>query len=80
MANNGTLCQIIYLINSPYNGAIFMRQQRSQRTTPVAPSPQAAPARTVPSRLPETGYALIVDGRAKSEFKMKEAPKKRQES
>jgi len=49
-----------------------MRQQRRQRTTPITPSRQAAPPRTVPSRLPEMGYALIVDGRAKSEFKMKE--------
>ena len=48
-----------------------MRQQRRQRTTPVAPS-QAAPTRKVSSGLPETGYALIVDGRAKSEFKTKE--------
>jgi hypothetical protein len=53
-----------------------MRQQRSQRATPVAPSPQPAPARTVPSGLPEKGYALIVDGRAKSEFKMKESAEK----
>jgi hypothetical protein len=43
-----------------------MRQQRRQRTTSVAPSPQAAPTRKVSSGLPETGYALIVDGRAKS--------------
>lgn len=49
-----------------------MRQQRRQRTTSVAPSPQAAPTRKVSSGLPETGYALIVDGRAKSEFETKE--------
>jgi hypothetical protein len=53
-----------------------MRQQRRQSKTPVAPSPQAAPTRTLPSGLPETGYALIVDGRAKSEFKMKEGAEK----
>jgi len=45
-----------------------MRQQRRQRT----PLPQASPTRKVSSGLPETGYALIVDGRAKSEFKTKE--------
>ena len=49
-----------------------MRQQRRQRTTSVAPLPQASPTRKVSSGLPETGYALIVDGRAKSEFKTKE--------
>ena len=38
----------------------------------VAPLPQASPTRKVSSGLPETGYALIVDGRAKSEFKTKE--------
>src|SRR3974390_1910677 len=59
-------------LRSSHNGAIPMRQQRRQRTTPVAPSPQAAPTRKVSSGLPETGYALIVDGRAKSEFKTKE--------
>ena len=68
--------QIICLVNSPNNGAIFMRQQRRQSKTPVAPSPQAAPTRTLPSGLPETGYALIVDGRAKSEFKIKEGAEK----
>jgi hypothetical protein len=68
--------QIICLINSPNNGAISMRQQRRQSKTPVASSPQAAPTRTLPSGLPETGYALIVDGRAKSEFKMKEGAEK----
>jgi hypothetical protein len=50
--------------------------QRRQRATAVAPSPQPTPARTVPSGLPEAGYALIVDGRAKSEFKMKEVAEK----
>ena len=68
----GTLWQMICLLCSSYNGAIPMRQQRRQRTTPVASSPQAAPTRKVSSGLPETGYALIVDGRAKSEFKTKE--------
>jgi hypothetical protein len=42
-----------------------MRQQRTQR------SPVAAPATTIraPTELPTTGYALIVDGHAKREFK-----------
>lgn len=53
-----------------------MRRQRRQSKTPIAPPPQAAPTRTLPSGLPETGYALIVGGRAKSEFKMKEGAEK----
>ncbi|NOJ46034.1 hypothetical protein [Bradyrhizobium archetypum] len=42
-----------------------MRQQRTQR------SPVAAPATTTkaPTDLPTSGYALIVDGHAKREFK-----------
>jgi hypothetical protein len=42
-----------------------MRQQRTQR------SPVAARATTIkaPTELPTSGYALIVDGHAKREFK-----------
>jgi hypothetical protein len=42
-----------------------MRQQRAQR------SPVATPATTIraPTDLPTSGYALIVDGHAKREFK-----------
>ena len=52
-----------------------MRQLRG-RTTPVASSPQAAPSRITFSGLPETGYALIVDGRSKNEFKTQEGAKR----
>jgi hypothetical protein len=46
-----------------------MRQQRTQR------SPVAAPATTIraPTELPTTGYALIVDGHAKREFKTQDS-------
>jgi hypothetical protein len=42
-----------------------MRQQRTQRSMP-APAPKPR------SDVPETGYALIVDGQAKADFKTHE--------
>jgi hypothetical protein len=46
-----------------------MRQQRTQR------SPAVAPTTTIraPTDLPTIGYALIVDGHAKREFKTQES-------
>jgi hypothetical protein len=41
-----------------------MRQQRTQRLS--APVPVSKPRNAIPA----TGYALIVDGRAKADFKM----------
>ena len=43
-----------------------MRQQRTQRMGMPAPAPKPR------SDVPETGYALIVDGQAKADFKTRE--------
>jgi hypothetical protein len=53
-----------------------MRQQRMQRTTALAPTPRVAPMQRVSPGLPTGGYALIVDGLVKSEFKTKEGAEK----
>jgi len=57
------------------NWSYHMRQQRRQRT-PLAPAPRPAPRQRVSPGLPTSGYALIVDGQVKSEFKKKEGAEK----
>lgn len=52
-----------------------MRHQRRHRT-PLAPEPRTAPMQRVSPGLPTSGYALIVDGHVKSEFKTKEGAEK----
>ena len=46
-----------------------MRQQRTQGTTMAAP----ATTSRAPTDLPTSGYALIVDGHAKLEFKTQDS-------
>ena len=50
-----------------------MRQQRRPRTSVGA---QPAPMHSASPSLPTTGYALIVDGHIKNEFKTKEGAEK----
>lgn len=45
------------------------------RKPPIAPAPRA-PTRSVPD-MPTSGYALIVDGQLKGEFKTKDAAEAR---
>ena len=56
-----------------------MRQRRGHRTSvraQVASAANPAPMHRVSPSLPTTGYALIVDGHVKNEFKTKEAAEK----
>jgi hypothetical protein len=47
-----------------------MRQQRTQHAPMAAP---ATTSRAAPTDLPTSGYALIVDGQAKREFKTQDS-------
>jgi hypothetical protein len=49
-----------------------MRQQRTQGAPMTAP---ATTSRAAPTDLPTSGYALIVDGQAKREFKTRDSAK-----
>ena len=56
-----------------------MRQQRRHRTPlapRLAPAPRPAPMHRASPGLPTSGYALIVDGHVKNEFKTKEGAEK----
>jgi hypothetical protein len=55
-----------------------MRQQRRLRpfAPRLAPTQSPPPMHRTPTGLPTSGYALIVDGHIKSEFKTKEGVEK----